>query len=93
MKESCGWTCEHFKCTRKCWQRCDRPPCDQPCKRKLGCGHPCIGLCGEQCPPLCRICNKEQLTEFILYGNEEDDEARYFLVQRQANGLLIYCLS
>lgn len=30
------------------------------------------------CPPLCRICHKEQLTEFILYGNEEEDDARYF---------------
>ena len=37
----------------------------------------CVGLCGEQCPPLCRVCDYPELTEFCLSGNEEDDDARY----------------
>ena len=56
---------------------CDRPPCNEPCKEKLPCGHSCVGLCGEQCPPLCRVCDYPELTEFCLSGNEEDDDARY----------------
>jgi len=61
----------------KCSDECDRPPCDEPCRRVLRCGHPCIGLCGEKCPRLCRVCNRKELTEFILYGFEEDDDARF----------------
>ena len=75
-KEPCGWSCEHVKCTRTCWEPCDRPPCDEVCKLKLICGHDCVGLCGESCPPLCWICHCEQLKEFILFGNEEDEYAR-----------------
>lgn len=25
--------------------------CQEPCDRKLQCGHACVGLCGERCPP------------------------------------------
>ena len=49
----------------------------------LRCGHPCVGLCGELCPPLCRVCNKEELVDFMLLGNEEDDDARYILFYKQ----------
>ena len=65
-----------FKCTKKCYEPCDRPRCDEPCEELLPCGHFCVGLCGEECPPLCRICDREELVEFILYGNEEEEDAR-----------------
>jgi hypothetical protein len=35
-----------------------------------------VGFCSEPCPPLCRICDKVQLTEFVLYGFEEEEDAR-----------------
>ena len=79
LQEPCGWSCDHFKCTRKCWELCNRPRCDKPCTKRLPCQHRCVGLCGEVCPPLCRVCNKEELTEFVLYGYEEDEDARYIL--------------
>ncbi|XP_046560626.1 NFX1-type zinc finger-containing protein 1-like isoform X1 [Haliotis rubra] len=53
----CEWKCEHFKCTLLCDEPCDRPPCNEPCKKKLPCEHQCIGLCGEPCPMQCRFCN------------------------------------
>lgn len=40
----------------------------------MPCGHPCVGFCGDDCPRLCRVCNKEELTE-IFFGTEEDEEA------------------
>ena len=58
---------------------CDRPRCDEPCKKKLRCRHPCVGLCGEPCPKLCRICNKDQLCE-IFFGDEDEDDARFIQV-------------
>jgi len=60
---------------------CDREPCDIPCNQILNCGHPCIGYCGEPCPPQCRICDKKELTEdFFLLGNEEDPDSRFILL-------------
>ena len=74
--EQCQWQCEHHRCHRKCGEMCDRPRCDQPCKKKLKCGHSCIGLCGEECPRLCRICNRDKVCE-IFFGTEDDDDARF----------------
>ena len=74
--EQCQWQCEHHRCHKKCGEMCDRPRCDQPCKKKIKCGHPCIGLCGEECPTLCRICNKDEVCE-IFFGTEDDDDARF----------------
>eukprot|EP00457_Paulinella_chromatophora_P000155 gb/GEZN01000155.1/.p1 GENE.gb/GEZN01000155.1/~~gb/GEZN01000155.1/.p1 ORF type:complete len:2053 (-),score=236.01 gb/GEZN01000155.1/:129-6287(-) len=54
--EACSWACEHLRCTRQCSQPCDRKPCDKPCRKKLSCEHFCLGVCGEACPKLCRIC-------------------------------------
>ena len=75
--EQCQWQCEHHRCHKKCGDMCDRPRCDQPCKKKIKCGHPCIGLCGEECPTLCRICNKDEVCDEILFGTEDDDDARF----------------
>ncbi|EFX83237.1 hypothetical protein DAPPUDRAFT_301907 [Daphnia pulex] len=79
--EPCGWKCEHYSCSLKCFEYCNRPRCDEPCRKRLPCGHSCVGLCGEICPPLCRVCHKDQLTEFILYGNEEEDDARFIYLE------------
>ena len=75
-KEPCTWQCEHHKCTRLCGEICNRPPCDQPCKLRLRCGHQCIGLCGEKCPSKCRICDRDEVCE-IFFGTEEDEDARF----------------
>ena len=76
MQEKCDWGCEHQKCSKRCDQICDIEPCIEPCKKSLKCGHACIGFCGDPCPPLCRLCNKEELTEFCLSGNEDSPDAR-----------------
>ncbi len=73
-KEPCVWRCQHFQCTMLCSEPCDRPPCDQPCPRRLNCGHMCIGLCGEPCPEKCRICHRDIVQE-IFFGTEEEEGA------------------
>ena len=74
--ERCLWQCPHEKCTMLCSELCDRGPCNEPCPKLLPCDHPCIGFCGEQCPSLCRICDKERVEE-IFFGFEEDEDARF----------------
>ncbi|CAG9858900.1 unnamed protein product [Phyllotreta striolata] len=79
-KENCPRQCAHQKCKRKCGQLCDVPPCTKPCAKKIKCGHPCVGFCGDPCPQLCRICDKEQLTE-TFFGTEADEDARFVLLE------------
>uniref|UniRef100_T1IT10 RZ-type domain-containing protein n=1 Tax=Strigamia maritima TaxID=126957 RepID=T1IT10_STRMM len=76
-REPCVWRCAHLQCNTQCGQMCTRGPCNVACKKVLRCGHSCIGLCGEKCPKLCRICNRKELLEFSLYGNEENVDARF----------------
>ena len=75
-REDCDWSCEHLKCTQKCGEICNRPPCNELCHKLLPCGHQCIGLCGDTCPKLCRICNKEEVSE-IFFGTEDEPDARF----------------
>ena len=76
-REQCKWRCKHKKCDKLCHEICDRKPCNKWCKRKIKkCGHPCIGLCGEKCPKLCRICNKDEVEE-IFFGFEDEEDARF----------------
>ena len=79
-REPCAYKCEHLKCTKKCGQLCDRAPCNEPCKKLLKCKHPCIGLCGEPCPPLCRICQKKKVCE-IIFGSEDEPDARFIWLE------------
>ena len=79
-REPCTWFCRHSTCTNLCSEPCNRLPCSRPCMEMIGCGHPCIGLCGEPCPTLCRICDKDQVTE-ILFGEEDDPSARFVQLQ------------
>lgn len=54
--------CSHGKIFNLCQEIYEREPCNMPCPRMIEeCGHPCIGLCCEQCPSLCRICNKKEM--------------------------------
>jgi hypothetical protein len=39
-----------------------------------------LGICGEKCPRLCRICNKDQVTE-ILFGDEDEPDARFVYLE------------
>lgn len=71
--------CDHVQCTALCGEKCTTKPCTKPCENVLPCGHKCIGFCGDPCPPLCRICNKNELQEFIL-GHEDEDDARFVLL-------------
>ncbi|XP_052785303.1 NFX1-type zinc finger-containing protein 1-like [Mya arenaria] len=79
-REPCIWSCEHYKCTNICSEPCDRPLCDKPCRKRLACGHSCIGLCGEPCPADCRVCDKQKVTE-IFFGDEDEEDARFVLLQ------------
>ncbi|KAH3813291.1 hypothetical protein DPMN_141744 [Dreissena polymorpha] len=75
-KEPCLWSCNHYQCSNLCSEPCDRPPCNRPCPKKLKCNHTCIGLCGEPCPLLCIICDKDEVTE-IFFGTEDLPGARF----------------
>uniref|UniRef100_A0A8D8YH08 NFX1-type zinc finger-containing protein 1 n=1 Tax=Cacopsylla melanoneura TaxID=428564 RepID=A0A8D8YH08_9HEMI len=79
-KEMCPWQCQHHRCRRKCYEMCSRPRCYKPCKRELECKHPCIGFCGEPCPPKCRECHKDEVT-FLLFGTEDEEDARFVLLE------------
>nr|CAD7415986.1 unnamed protein product [Timema poppensis] len=79
-EEPCPWKCKHFKCKKRCSDLCDRPPCNEPCMKDLRCGHPCIGFCGEPCPPLCRVCDKEEVTVVFL-GQEDEPDARFVYLE------------
>ena len=64
--EPCPNQCEHLNCSKRCGEVCDRPPCDRPCQKFIEkCGHACIGMCGEPCPPFCRVCDRAQIEAFI----------------------------
>ncbi|XP_074616895.1 uncharacterized protein LOC141876266 isoform X2 [Acropora palmata] len=75
----CKWRCNHYQCTKTCEEECDRPRCDAPCSEKLPCGHPCIGLCGEDCPTLCAICDAEELSSILGDGRAESTETTRYI--------------
>ena len=61
-RQPCKWSCPHYQCNNLCGEECDRPRCDAPCPKKLACRHPCIGLCGENCPTVCATCHTKKLS-------------------------------
>ncbi|XP_068247242.1 NFX1-type zinc finger-containing protein 1-like [Palaemon carinicauda] len=79
-QESCQRACQHQKCRNVCGKMCSGKLCELPCTKTLECGHPCVGYCGDPCPPLCRICDKDALTE-ILFGSEDEEDARFVLLE------------
>ena len=77
-RKPCTWLCPHYQCKNLCGEECDRPRCDAPCPKKLACRHPCIGLCGENCPTVCAICHFKKFSTMV--GNKRDkitETARY----------------
>ena len=86
-KERCSWICPHYKCSKKCHEICDRPRCDHPCRNTLQCKHPCIGICGEPCPRVCRICKNQKKKFQTLCIDKPDtrNETRY--IQLSCNHL------
>lgn len=66
----CDWQCPHYKCTRKCHEKCNRPRCYEPCQRLNKCHHPCIGVCGERCPDVCKFCDEEQFLQLYVSLNQ-----------------------
>ena len=72
----CARSCVHGACTALCSEPCSREPCTEHCKKRLSCGHPCIGLCGEPCPEKCATCDNEEVTE-TFFGDEDEDDARF----------------
>ena len=73
----CPRQCDHQTCQMICGELCNCPPCDHPCPRRLACDHECIGLCGEECPDVCRICNKDDFNEMVplIFGTEDLDDS------------------
>ena len=65
----CVWKCPHHKCSKLCYEQCDRGPCGGPCPRSLKCGHQCPSLCGEPCLKVCPHC-QDQAFHRYLRGTE-----------------------
>ncbi|PKC05407.1 hypothetical protein RhiirA5_485610 [Rhizophagus irregularis] len=79
-REPCPWKCPHYKCNRKCFEVCDRIPCDKRCQIFFRCGHQCNGYCGEKCPP-CLKCNPSLQCKITLltFSEMEENEDLYVL--------------
>ncbi|KAG8305954.1 NFX1-type zinc finger-containing protein 1 [Homalodisca vitripennis] len=77
--EPCDYQCIHSRCTKKCGDLCDRKPCTEPCYLSLPCSHPCVGFCGEPCPP-CKQCFPEHYEEFFFTGEETEEDAKWVLL-------------
>ena len=77
-RHKCIRECEHQKCSRLCGEPCDCPPCDKPCPKKLTCGHKCMGLCNEECPDVCQICDRENFSDKVplIFGTEDPNETQ-----------------
>ncbi|KAK4872928.1 hypothetical protein RN001_014957 [Aquatica leii] len=76
--EKCLRKCPHIECLALCGDTCTVPPCNEPCPKKLSCGHSCIGFCGDPCPTLCRVCNLEELAQLDSW--DEDEDARFVVL-------------
>lgn len=73
--EKCELRCKHSQCTKRCSEPCDRKLCEHPKDKILKkCGHESIGVCGEESPRLCRICDK---VEFKKISSSSEEGARF----------------
>ena len=79
----CPWKCDHHQCSKICGEKCDRIRCTEKCPKLLGCSRPCIGVCGEPCPEICRQCLSQEEFESqipILFGDEHDEDAQFVVL-------------
>lgn len=76
-KEPCERRCKHLKCNKKCGEICTVRPCTEPCSKILKCGHPCLGFCGDICPPICRICKPDDEAFQLYFGNENEPDSKF----------------
>lgn len=80
-KSACEYQCPHMQCSLLCREVCNCR-CLLPCpKMNTKCNHPCIGICGEICPKICRICQKENEVFEIFFGEEDNENARFYELQ------------
>ena len=79
----CGWTCSRQcpspkRCTKLCYEECNRDPCNEHCPRMMQCGrHRCIGLCGEQCITVCPHCNSSQFRHHLALSDTYSEGEAY----------------
>ena len=74
----CNQNCVHSECSRSCGEPCDDSTCscdDKPCTNRLACGHHCLGLQGERCPPVCHKCNTVKKRVHQISSSDEVDES------------------
>eukprot|EP00347_Sterkiella_histriomuscorum_P021254 403334658 len=78
--DQCEIKCQHFECKRKCSQPCDKKLCQSRCSKNLKCGHRCVGLCGDICPKVCRLCQPNHEAFEIFFGTEDEDTAKFVVI-------------
>ncbi|KAI6651703.1 NFX1-type zinc finger-containing protein 1 [Oopsacas minuta] len=61
----------------KCFESSNMPHCTRKCKLTLQCKHSCIGLCGEPCPTVCRVCNPGQKCFEVYFGEEKEQNSTF----------------
>ncbi|CAL4097301.1 unnamed protein product, partial [Meganyctiphanes norvegica] len=83
--EWCSLQCKHHRCRSRCGEECRVPPCTRPCDKKLHCGHPCAGFCGDPCPAICRICNRGHI--------RRKENCRYVCLEDCLNDIEVYSLT
>ena len=69
--------CKHFSFSVKCSEPSAHPLCEEKCSLKLKCGHPCLGVCGEPCPPICRICSPDNEYFQVYFGEEKEENSKF----------------
>ncbi|KAF4519885.1 hypothetical protein B566_EDAN005226 [Ephemera danica] len=75
----CSRVCRHHQCPKKCSEFCVVPPCKQPCPLLLACHHPCMGICGDPCPPICQVCDSGGVQKYIM-GHAPPENCRFLLL-------------
>ena len=47
----------------------------------MKCKHQCMGLCGERCPNVCKICDPENECFEIFFGHEDEEDALFYMTE------------
>lgn len=64
--------------------------CAERCTKRLGCGHPCMGFCGEACPESCAVCRPNVFHEGAIMlalecGHSFEDNSLYQRISSDFN--------